>query len=194
MKQNLKTLKLKNKNQSVETKEKTLYQKLSPSALTVLISEELNHDQLKGVDIRNEGFGLEWWDERTVGHVKVRDRVLELNRIDVFKITNKGWNEVWHKLSDPIQAVFIRMNAHCEGSLSNTLQRKQMSDVRSNIDQIQQRLEQKLIESKSTFKDLQRVTKERHRLGKENMRLLHRVAFLEEHTKELKHGMKQVEK
>ena len=86
------------------------------------------------------------------------------------------------------------MNAHCEGSLSNTLERKKMSHVRSNIDQIQQRLEQKLIESKSTFKDLQRVTKERHRLGKENMRLLHRVAFLEEHTKELKLGMKQVAK
>ena len=77
LKQNLKALKLKNKNQSKEMKEETLYQKLSTSAMTVLISEELNHDQLNGVDIRSEGFGLEWWGEHTVGSLKVCDRVLE---------------------------------------------------------------------------------------------------------------------
>ena len=71
LKQTLKTLKLKNKNQSKEIKEETLYQKLSTSAMTVLISEELSHDQLNCVDIRSEGVGLEWWDECTVGHLKV---------------------------------------------------------------------------------------------------------------------------
>ena len=59
---------------------------------------------------------------------------------------------------------------------------------------LQQKLEQKLIESKSTSKELERTIKERDSLGKENLRLFHRVAFLEEHTKELKLGMKQVEK
>ena len=62
-----------------------MYQKLSTSAKTVLISEELNRDHLNGIDIRSEGFGLEWWDERTVGHLKVCDRVFELNRIDVLR-------------------------------------------------------------------------------------------------------------
>ena len=89
-----------------------MYQKLSTSAMTVLISEELNHDHLNGIDIRSDGFGLEWWDERTVGYLKARDRVLELNRIDVFKITNQGWIEVKHKLNDPVQAVFMRMKKH----------------------------------------------------------------------------------
>ena len=47
LKQNLKTLKLKNIYQSKKMRQETLYQKLSTSAMTVLISEELNHDQLK---------------------------------------------------------------------------------------------------------------------------------------------------
>ena len=67
-----------------------------------------------------------------------------------------------------------------------------MADLRSNIAQIQRSLEQKLLEGKNTCKELELVTKERDSLGKENMRLLHRVAFLEDHTKELKIGMKQV--
>ena len=115
-------LQLKNNYQSKKIKDETLYQKLSTSAMTVLISEELNHDQLNRVDIRSEGFGLEWWDERTVGHLKVGDRVLELNKFEVFKIINQGWNEVRHKLSDPVQAVFMRTKEYCEGSLSNTLE------------------------------------------------------------------------
>ena len=159
-----------------------------------MISEELNHDQQNGVDIKSEGFGLEWWDERTVGHLKVHDRVLELNIFDVFKITNKGWNEISHKLSDPVQAVFMKTKEHQEESLSKLLERKRLSDLRSNIAQLQQKLERILIESKSTSKELERTVKERGSLGKENMRHLHRVAFLEEHTKELKLGMKQVEK
>ena len=194
LKQNMKALKLKNKNQSKEIKEETLYQKLSTSAMTVLISEELNHDQLNGVDIRGEGFGLEWSNERTIGHLKCHDRVLELNRIDVFKITNKRWNEIRHKLSNPVQAVFMRMKEHQEDNRSNALERKRMEDLRSNIAQIQRRLEYKLVEGKNTSQELERVIKERCSLGKENVRLLHRVAFLEDHTKELKLGMKQVEK
>jgi hypothetical protein len=67
LKQNMKALKLKNKDLRKEIKEETLYQKLSASAMNVLISEELDHDQLNCVEIRSEGFGLEWWDECTVG-------------------------------------------------------------------------------------------------------------------------------
>ena len=80
--------------------------------------------------------------------MKVGDSVLELNRFEVFKITNQGWNEVRHKLSDPVQAVFMRTKKHCQCSLSDAQERKWMSDLRSNIAQIQGKLEQKLIESK----------------------------------------------
>jgi fructose-1,6-bisphosphatase len=146
------------------------------------------------VDMRSEGFGLEWWDECTVGHLKVHDRVLELNRIDVFKITNKVWDDVRHKLSDPVQAVFMRTKEHQEDSYSETLERIRMTGLRSNIAQIQKKLEQKFIESKRTSKELERAIKERVRLKKKNIRLLHRVAFLEDHTKEVKVGMTQVEK
>ena len=93
----MKTLKLKNKNQSQEMKDKTLYQKISASAVTLLISEELNHDQLNSVDIRNEGFGLEWRDECLSGHLRVGDRALELNKLDVFKMTNKE-NQMYYIL------------------------------------------------------------------------------------------------
>jgi len=189
----MKSLKLKNKNQSQEMKDKTLYQKISTSAVTLLISEELNHDQLKSVDIRNEGFGLEWRDECPSGHLRVGDRALELNRMDVYKITNKDWDEAKHKLKDPVHAVFMRVKENREVGSSKTLEMKRMAELRSNICQIQQKLEQKLIESKNTSKELDLVIRERDSLGKENMRLLHRVAFLEDHTKELKIGMKQIQ-
>ena len=79
-----------------------------------------------------------------------------------------------------------------EDDLPPTMERKRMADLRSNIDHIQKSLEQKLLEGKKTCKELELVTKERDSLGKENMRLLHRVAFLEDHAKEMKIGMKQV--
>ena len=97
-------------------------------------------------------------------------------------------------MSDSIQAVFMRMKEHQEENRSDALDRKQTDDLMLNIAQIQQKLEHKLVDGKNTTQELERVTKERCSLGNENMRLLHRVAFLEEHTKELKHGMKQVDK
>jgi hypothetical protein len=145
-------------------KEETLHQKLSASAITVLISEELNHDQMNSIDIQSEGFGLEWWDDHSVGHLKASDRVLELNKIDVFKITNQGWDEVKQKLSDPVQAVFMRKKEHHGGSLSNTIERKRMAELRSDIAQIQRRLRQKLVKGKTTFKALEVTTKERDSL------------------------------
>ena len=192
LKQNMKTLQLKTKHRSQEMKDETLYQKLSTSAMTLLISEELNHDQLNSVDIRNKGFGLEWQDECTVGHLKVHDRVLELNSIDVFRITNKGWKEVKHKLHSPVQAVFMRTKEKGEGNISDEQEKKRTAELKVNIARIQQTLEQKLTESKNNLKELELVIKEKDSLGKENMRLLHRVAFLEDHTKELKGGMSQV--
>ena len=88
----------------------------------------------------------------------------------------------------------MRMKKHQEDNRSNVLERKRTEDLRLNIAQIQQKLEHKLVDGKNTTQELERVTKERCSLGNENMRLLHRVAFLEEHTKELKLGMKQVAK
>ena len=67
-----------------------------------------------------------------------------------------------------------------------------MEELRDSMEQIQQKLEEKLTESRNNVAELELVTRERDSLGKENMRLLHRVAFLEEHSKELKVGMKQV--
>ena len=99
-----------------------------------------------------------------------------------------------HKLSDPVQAVFMRTKEDREDSHSETLERIRITDLKSNIAQIQQKLEKKFMESINTSKELERAIKERNSLGKENMRLLHRVAFLEDHTKELKVGMKQVKK
>ena len=50
LRQNLKALNLKNRFQRKEMKEGTLYEKVSTSAMTVLISDELSHDQLNGIE------------------------------------------------------------------------------------------------------------------------------------------------
>ena len=192
LKQTMKTLRLNNEKQQKVLKEETLYQKILTSALTVLISEELTKDQLNSVGIRSEGFGLEWCDYCTVGRLEILDRVLELNKVDVFRITNNGWSELKKTLMYPVQAVFMRMNMSNQEHEDMKRGRQTMAELRYDICQIQSRLEKKLLEGKKTCNELELVVKERDSLGKENMRLLHRIAFLEDHTKELQTGLKQV--
>jgi len=171
----------------VQTKE-TLFRKISTSA--ILISEKLSQDQFNSVDIRNEGFGLEL--TFSVGHLAVYDRVLEIDSLDVFRITKMGWKELKKKLTFPVRAVFMRQHKRKEHK-SLTGEGKTMTDLRSDISQIQSRLEKKLLEGKHNCTELELVVKERDSLGKDNLRLMHRIAFLDDHTKELQMGLKQIQ-
>jgi len=192
LRQTIESLKLSSANHST-WKEETLYQKIRSFDLIVLISEEFSQDQFKNVDMRSEGFGLELRDDCGVGHLTVYDRVLELNSLDVFRITKMGWKEMKKKLTFPVQAVFMRTQYSRQEPRLMTSKGKTMTDLRSDISHIQSRLEKKFLEGKNTCTELELVVKERDSLGKENLRLLHRIAFLEDHTKELQIGLKQIQ-
>ena len=79
-----------------------------------------------------------------------------------------------------------------QGSFETILVVSSSADLKVNIARIQQTLEQKLTESKNNLKELELVIKEKDSLGKENMILLNRVVISEDHTKDLKGGMSQV--
>ena len=182
LKQKIKLLNLKIQRRNKES----LYKKVSNAELTMLISKDLDHDQIECLDITGEGLGLQILSGKTFGNLKCNDRILELNGVDVFHVTFERWMEIKRKLKYPVQAVFIRMR------MSPDDEQSRISDLKSNITDIQQRLEKKLKEGKVAQKELEIVNKERSCLEKENLRLIHRIAYLADQTKELRVGMRKV--
>ena len=163
----------------------SLYKKV-PNDVTMLISKELDHDQIECLEITGEGLGLQICFGKSIGNLKSNDKVLEVNGIDVFHVTLERWMNIKRKLKYPVQAVFIRTQ------VSPDDEKSRISDLNSNITDIQQRLEKKLKEGKVAQKELEIVNKERSSLEKENLRLMHRIAYLEDQTKELRVGMRKV--
>ena len=104
----------------------------------------------------------------------------------MFKITEKEWIELKGKFQFPIQAVFCRKRRPA------TKGRVAMDELRNDIGQMQSKLEKKLQEAKKTSKELEQTVKERDTFQTENIRLKHRIDYLEVHTKELEKGSRQV--
>ena len=181
LKQKIKLLSLKIHKKGKES----LYKKV-PNDVTMLISKELDHDQVECLEITEEGLGLQIRFGKSFGNLKSNDKVLEVNGIDVFHVTLERWMNIKRKLKYPVQAVFIRTQ------VSPDDEKSRISDLNSNITDIQQRLEKKLKEGKVAQKELEIVNKERSSLEKENLRLMHRIAYLEDQTKELRVGMRKV--
>merc|ERR1719189_767559 len=67
-----------------------------------------------------------------------------------------------------------------------------ISGIKEDIAIIQSTLEQKLTEGRNVSTELDRAKKEKKSLQAENMRLTHRIAYLEDQTTELQEGLKQV--
>ena len=122
--------------------------------------------------------------------MKIGDRLLELDGNNVLKITREDWDSLKPEMNYPCKAVFMRAKTiskdYCdkEGTDVNNLQ--------EDIALIQSRLEQKLSDGRNTSTELEIVQKEKKAMMQENTRLHHRIAYLEEHTKDLQMGLKQV--
>ena len=67
-----------------------------------------------------------------------------------------------------------------------------ISGIKEDIAIIQSTLEQKLSEGRSVSTELDKAKKEKKNLQQENLRLNHRIAYLEDQTTELQDGLKQV--
>ena len=67
-----------------------------------------------------------------------------------------------------------------------------ISGIKEDIAIIQSTLEQKLSEGRSVSTELDKAKKEKKSLQQENLRLNHRIAYLEDQTTELQDGLKQV--
>ena len=63
---------------------------------------------------------------------------------------------------------------------------------RADFENIQRRLERKLGESKAAHSELRLVMRENRELEQQNLRLSHRVAFLEDHCSSLTRGLRSV--
>ena len=68
-----------------------------------------------------------------------------------------------------------------------------ISGIKEDIAIIQSTLEQKLSEGRNISTELDRAKKEKKSLQQENLRLNHRIAYLEDQTNELQDGLKQVQ-
>ena len=67
-----------------------------------------------------------------------------------------------------------------------------ISGIKEDIAIIQSTLEQKLTEGRTISGELDRAKKEKKTLAQENLRLNHRIAYLEDQTNELQEGLRQV--
>jgi len=135
----------------------------------VLLASKLSGAQLDSLDVRCDG-GLE----------APEGRLLEVCGQEVSLISAPAWQTLRPSLTVPAPAVFLR-----RGGGGST-------ELRQDIALIQSRLEAKLEQGRGVETELGMVRREREGLAGENTRLRHRVAFLEEHTRELQAGLKGV--
>ena len=167
------------------TKQECLQNYVKDADVTILTACEMTSENIGCLSIRQEGFGL-YVTQEILPDLKVGDRVLELNSIDVFKVMTDDWDSLKSELRYPCEAVF--MHSKIRGKEPY----KEDSGLKEEISMIQSRLEQKLSEGRNVSTELEKVQKEKTAIFQENTRLNHRIAYLEEHTQDLQYGLKQV--
>ena len=166
------------------TKKELLYSYVKDADSTIVIGCEVNSDIMGCLDIRKGGFGVSVTKDSQ--DLKIGDRLLELDEVNVFKITTEDWENLKHQLGTSSGAVFLRTKSNQNGYYNKN------KDLKEDIAIIQCKLEQKLTDGRNVSIELERVQKEKTAMFHENIRLSHRIAYLEEHTHELQLGLQQV--
>jgi hypothetical protein len=166
------------------TKKEFIYSYVKDADSTIVISCEVSSEIMGCLDIRQGGFGVSITKE--CQDLKIGDRLLELDEVNVFKITTEDWENMKPQLGTRSGAVFLRTKANQNGYYNKN------KDLKDDIAIIQYKLEQKLTDGRNVSIELERVQKEKTAMFHENIRLNHRIAYLEEHTQELQLGLQQV--
>ena len=157
--------------------------------MTIVTACEIQKEDLGAFGIQQEGFGV-IVSQEGVPNLKIGDRLLEIEGMNALKITREDWDSLKTGLNYPCNAVLMRAQ-----TISKDYCDKEGTDVnnlKEDIALIQSRLEQKLSDGRNTSTELEIVQKEKKAMLQENTRLHHRIAYLEEHTKDLQMGLKQV--
>ena len=170
------------------TKHESLYRIVKDADMTIVTAYDLQRDQFDCFNIQQEGFGVVV-DHEGVMDLKTGDRILELDGKDIFKITRDEWESMKGELNYPCKVVIMRKKSIGK---EVTEDNSDFNNLKEDIALIQSRLEQKLSDGRNISTELENAQKEKQSISQENMRLNHRIAYLEEHTKDLQMGLKQV--
>ena len=166
---------------------------LTENSTVRLISVMITKELLKQTKLRYGGCGLEI--TATVSDtLVVNDRIVEVNGESVLSIERSSWHEMRKRLTQPYMAVIMRVDTQ-QVPCSDKCNDKVVSEdnaMQDNIDLIQTKIEMKLKEGGNAKNELKRVREERDKLQMENMRLSHRILYLEEMFAEMGLGKMKV--
>ena len=171
------------------TRKECLYNYVRYNDVTVLTACEISSENIGSLAIRSEGFGLSVNKDIANG-AKLSERVLELNGENMLKITQEDWDIFKSELKYPVEAVSLHLSKSCEGTLFDA--NNDIHGMRDDITMIKNKFEDKLNEGRNKSIMLEKIQKEKKVISQENTRLHHRIAYLEEHTQDLRSGLKQV--
>ena len=163
-----------------------------------LISVKITKEVMKQTKLRYGGCGLEI--TATVSdNLAVNDRIVEVNGENILNIERSSWHEKRKRLTQPYMAVIMRVDTEQEPS-SDEWSKYGRGDkvvaeenaMQDNIALIQKKLEMKLKEGGNVKNELKKVKEERDKLQMENLRLNHRISYLEEMFVEIGAGKMKV--
>lgn len=131
----------------------------------------------------------------------VPDKILEISGHDTLSLETESWNKLQGELTFPTKVVILRKQPR---DLQRNLKYVQTLSIfmiihlkiflpRSDIDDMQKLLERKLQDAKKAHAELRVVIRENLELEQENLRLNHRVAYLEDQCGGLRKGLVQIQ-
>jgi len=162
---------------------------------TILFCSNVTYDNINKTSLGRDGVGL-FVTEDINFQLRAGDRFLSINEKNIFNVSSEEWTQLRVSVAFPVQAVVIRQQrTKTPGQAapgSGQFCSPDISGIKEDIAIIQSTLEQKLTEGRNVSTELDRAKKEKKSLQAENMRLNHRIAYLEDQTTELQEGLKQV--
>jgi len=168
----------------------SLYDLVSEADETLLLSSNVTYDNISKAKIGKNGLGLILTDDISFD-LKTGDRFFTMNDVNIFNITQEEWSQFKVSTAFPVEAVVMRSRSRVP-SAGGGYSSPDISGIKEDIAIIQSTLEQKLNEGRSVSSELDKAKKEKKNLQQENLRLSHRIAYLEDQTTELQEGLKQV--
>lgn len=168
----------------------SLYDLVSQADESLLFSSSVTYDNISKAQIGKNGLGLILTDDISFD-LKTGDRFFTMNDVNILNITQEEWSQFKVSTAFPVDAVVLRSRSRLP-TAGGGFSSPDISGIKEDIAIIQSTLEQKLNEGRSISSELDKAKKEKKNLQQENLRLNHRIAYLEDQTTELQEGLKQV--
>lgn len=167
----------------------SIYSIAAKEDIAYLVTAEIVENPSNLMALREEGFGLCIAYNDSNSKFNEGDRVIEINGVPVLKILSEEWDKMRQTCNSPSLVVALRTQT---GINQENHRNKDLTGLQDDIVLIQSRLEQKLKEGRNVSSELQLVEEERGNLRSENLRLNHRIFYLEEQVSDLQRSLRQV--